>query len=71
MEKEPVVLAYTKHAMNNVGDMNMDMAFEYLAAKGMALRFADQRDTRGRGMNEFLDKKNYRPGLGPVSLEDE
>ena len=70
MEKEPVVLAYTKHAVLNVGDMNMDMAYEYLATKGLALRFADQKDTRGRGMTEFLDKKTYRPGLGPVSKED-
>jgi len=70
MEKEPVVLAYTKHAVRNVGDMNMDMAYEYLATKGLALRFADQKDTRGRGMTEFLDKKSYRPGLGPVNKED-
>ena len=51
--------------------MDMNMAYEYLATKGMALRAADPKDTRGRGMSEFLDKKTYRPGLGPVSLEDE
>ena len=71
MEKAPMVLAYTKQAMRNVGDMDMNMAYEYLATKGMALRAADPGDTRGRGMSEFLDKKTYRPGLGPVSLEDE
>ncbi|MFP6734452.1 MAG: p-hydroxycinnamoyl CoA hydratase/lyase [Rhodospirillales bacterium] len=71
MEKAPMVLAYTKQAMRNVGDMDMNMAYEYLATKGMALRAADPKDTRGRGMSEFLDKKTYRPGLGPVSLEDE
>ena len=65
-----MVLAYTKHAVLNVGDMNTDMAYEYLATKGLALRFADQKDTRGRGMTELLDKKTYRPGLGPVSKED-
>jgi len=37
----------------------------------MALRAVDSGGTRERGMTEFLDKKTYRPGLGPVSLEDE
>ncbi|MAF48285.1 MAG: p-hydroxycinnamoyl CoA hydratase/lyase [Rhodospirillales bacterium] len=71
MEKSPVVLAYTKQAMSNVGDMDMNMAYEYLATKGLALRAIDPGGTRERGMTEFLDKKTYRPGLGPVSLEDE
>ena len=26
----------------------------------------DREGTRERGMTEFLDKKTYRPGLGPV-----
>jgi trans-feruloyl-CoA hydratase/vanillin synthase len=71
MEKSPVVLAYTKQAMSNVGDMDMNMAYEYLATKGLALRAIDPGGTRERGMTEFLDKKTYRPGLGPVGLEDE
>jgi trans-feruloyl-CoA hydratase/vanillin synthase len=71
MEKAPMVLAYTKQAVRNVGDMDMNMAYEYLATKGMALRAVDSGGTRERGMTEFLDKKTYRPGLGPVSLEDE
>jgi len=66
MAKSPIVLAYTKQAIRMVRDMNMTQAFEYLGAKGMALRAADPEQTRARGMQEFLDKKSYRPGLEPV-----
>ena len=66
MAKSPMVLAYTKQAIRMVRDMNMTQAFEYLGAKGMALRAADPEQTRARGMQEFLDKKSYRPGLEPV-----
>jgi len=66
MAKSPTVLAYTKQAIRMVRDMNMTQAFDYLGAKGMALRAADPEQTRARGMQEFLDKKSYRPGLEPV-----
>ena len=67
MEKAPAVLAYTKQAIKAVRDMDMQAAYEYLGAKGLALRHADPEGTRTRGMTEFLDKKTYRPGLGPVA----
>jgi trans-feruloyl-CoA hydratase/vanillin synthase len=66
MAKNPTVLAYTKQGIRAVRDMNMAQAFEYLAAKGMALRVADPEQTRARGMREFLDEKKFRPGLEPV-----
>ena len=66
MAKSPMVLAYTKQAIRMVRDMNMTQAFDYMGAKGMALRAADPEQTRARGMQEFLDKKSYRPGLEPV-----
>ncbi len=47
--------------------MDHQLAYEYLRAKMMALQFADKEKTRARGMEEFLDKKTYRPGLQPVS----
>ncbi len=64
--KSPTVLAFTKQGIRAVRDMNMAQAFEYLAAKGMALRVADPEQTRARGMREFLDEKKFRPGLEPV-----
>ncbi len=66
MAKSPMVLAYTKQAIRAVRGMDMDQAYEYLSAKSMALRAADQERTRERGMREFLDEKKYRPGLEPV-----
>ena len=36
-----------------------------------ALQFVDRDGTRQRGMEEFLDKKTYRPGLGPVGKSDD
>jgi trans-feruloyl-CoA hydratase/vanillin synthase len=66
MEKGPAVLAYIKQAIKAVRDMDMEQAYEYLAAKQMALRRSDPEQTRKRGMDEFLDRKSYRPGLGAV-----
>ena len=71
MEKNPTVLAYTKQAVRAVKTMDMENAYEYLRAKIQALQFMDREGTRERGMEEFLDKKTYRPGLGPVSRTDD
>jgi len=71
MEKNPVVLAYTKQAVRAVRTMDTEQAYEYLRAKIQALQFMDRDGTRERGMTEFLDKKTYRPGLGPVSKSDD
>jgi len=64
--KSPTVLAFTKQGIRAVRDMNMAQAYEYLAAKGVALRAVDPDQTRARGMREFLDEKKFRPGFEPV-----
>ena len=66
MEKNPVALAYTKQAMRHVKSMDTMQAYEYLMTKIQALMFADPEKTRNRGIEEFIDKKTYRPGLEPV-----
>ena len=66
MEKSPMVLAYTKQCVRAVQGMDMTESFEYLGAKALALRTVDPRKTRATGMEEFLDKKTYRPGLQAV-----
>ena len=66
MTKSPEVLKATKDAIKNVRAMPVDMAFEYLEAKSEQMRFRDRENTRSRGMEEFLDKKTYRPGFQPV-----
>jgi trans-feruloyl-CoA hydratase/vanillin synthase len=64
--KSPMVLAFTKQGIRAVRDMNMAQAYEYLSAKGVALRAVDPEQTRARGMREFLDEKKFRPGLEPL-----
>jgi trans-feruloyl-CoA hydratase/vanillin synthase len=66
MEKNPVVLAFTKQAVRAVKTMDTQLAYEYLMTKVQALRFMDKDRTRERGMTEFLDKKTYRPGFQAV-----
>ena len=66
MGKNPVALAFTKLAMRNVKTMDAPQAYEYLMAKIQALQFADPEKTRNKGIEEFIDKKTYRPGLEAV-----
>ena len=70
MEKSPVALAFTKQALRAVVTMDMPQSYEYLMTKVQALQFRDNERTRARGMEEFLDRKSYRPGLQPVSRKD-
>lgn len=62
----PEVLRSTKETIRSIGDMPVEMAFEFSYAKSDQLRVRDGEQTRSRGMEEFLDTKSYRPGLGPV-----
>ena len=61
-----VGLRCTKQAMRNVKTMDAPQAYEYLMAKNQALQFADPEKTRNKGIEEFIDKKTYRPGLEAV-----
>jgi len=70
MEKSPVALAFTKQALRAVVDMDVPQSYEYLMTKIQALQFIDKEQTRNRGMEEFLDNKTYRPGLGAVSRDE-
>jgi feruloyl-CoA hydratase/lyase len=69
MEKSPVALAFTKQALRSVVNMDVPQSYEYLMTKIQALQFMDKEQTRNRGMEEFLDNKTYRPGLGAVSRD--
>ena len=66
MGKNPVALAFTKQAMRNVKTMDAPQADEYLMTKIQELMFADPEQTRNRGVEKFIDKKTYRPGLEAV-----
>ncbi len=66
LQKSPVILRATKEVIKGVCDMSVEQAYDYIAAKQDQARFRDNEGTRARGMSEFLDSKNYRPGLGPI-----
>lgn len=66
MEKNEVVLASVTQGMRAVRNMDVPQSYDYLMSKINALRFLDKENTRDRGMEEFLDKKTFRPGFGAV-----
>lgn len=61
----PNVVRYTKEAVRAVRHMTPEMAQDYLAVKQDSLARMDKEIGDRVGMTEFLDKKSYRPGLGP------
>ena len=66
IDKSPIVLRAIKEAIRAVTHMSVDEAYEYLEAKQEQMRFRDDEGTRNRGIEEFIEKKTYRPGFEPV-----
>jgi len=64
MEKNLHVLAAIKLAYRRVKDMHWDVAEDYLYAKAQQSYATDPERGRQAGMQQFLDDKSYRPGLG-------
>jgi trans-feruloyl-CoA hydratase/vanillin synthase len=65
MKISPAVLRAAKEAIRAVPDMSYAEAHDYLGAKNMALRATDPENSRNRGIQQFIDEKKFRPGLGP------
>jgi trans-feruloyl-CoA hydratase/vanillin synthase len=65
MKISPAVLRAAKEAIRAVPDMSYAEAHDYLGAKNMALRASDPENSRNRGIQQFIDEKKFRPGLGP------
>jgi trans-feruloyl-CoA hydratase/vanillin synthase len=61
----PAVLRTAKEAIRAVPTMSYDEAWDYLAAKNDQLRTRDTERSRDRGIEQFIDQKVFRPGLGP------
>ena len=53
-----------KHAYRKMQEMSWQGSEDYLMAKLDQLRLMDPEQGRAKGMNQFLDDKSYRPGLG-------
>ena len=64
MKKNPAVLRAAKEVYKYCRNMDYAQAEDYMSAKGTALRLTDPEKGRETGMEQFLDKKTYRPGLG-------
>lgn len=69
MAKSPAVLRATKHAVRQVRTMDFDQSYDYLAAKGQAIKVGDTEDSYNTGLTQFLDKKAYKPTFEPFALK--
>ena len=69
MAKSPAVLRATKHAVRQVRTMDFDQSYDYLAAKGQAIKVGDPQDSYNTGLSQFLDKKSYKPTFEPFALK--
>jgi feruloyl-CoA hydratase/lyase len=61
-----VVLRAAKVGYKVASEMPWEQAEDYLYAKLEQSQFLDRDRAREQGMQQFLDKKSYRPGLGSV-----
>jgi trans-feruloyl-CoA hydratase/vanillin synthase len=68
IKKSPAVLRATKHAVRQVRTMDVPQAYDYLAAKGQAIKVADKEDSYNTGLRQFLDEKSYKPTFEPFKL---
>jgi feruloyl-CoA hydratase/lyase len=68
MKKSPAVLRATKQAIRHVKNMDFGQAYDYLAAKGQAIKIGDAEDSYNTGMRQFLDEKSYKPTFEPFKL---
>ena len=68
MKKSPAVLRATKQAIRHVRTMDVPQAYEYLAAKGQAIKVSDKEDSYNTGLRQFLDEKAYKPTFEPFKL---
>jgi len=71
MKKSPAVLRATKHAIRSVRTMDFGQAYDYLAAKGQAIKVGDPEESYKTGLTQFLDEKSYKPALQAFRLKEE
>ncbi|MBM3487018.1 MAG: p-hydroxycinnamoyl CoA hydratase/lyase [Alphaproteobacteria bacterium] len=68
MKKSPAVLKATKQAVRQVRTMDFWQSYDYLAAKGQAIKVGDNEDSYNTGLRQFLDEKSYKPTFEPFKL---
>mgnify|MGYP000684079720 CR=1 FL=1 len=70
-EKGPHVLHTAKVAFKHIDTMDWDTAAEWLKGKSAELRTGDKEGIRNRALTAFLDKKEFRPGLGTFDRDSD
>lgn len=68
MAKSPQVLRATKQAMRMVRTMDIQQAGDYLGQVSLALKASDPEKSYDAGLQQFLDKKSFRPFFEPFKL---
>jgi feruloyl-CoA hydratase/lyase len=67
--KNPAVLRAAKVGFKHALGMSWEQAEDYFYAKLDQSTFTDREGGRGRGLEQFLDEKRFRPGLGHYSRD--
>lgn len=70
LSKNRAAIRAIKHAYRKMSEMSWDASEDYLMAKLDQLRLTDPEKGRQQGMNQFLDEKSYRPGLGAYQRKE-
>lgn len=63
LEKNPVVLRYTKNGFKRCRELTWEQNEDYLYAKLDQCLYHDPEGGRAEGMRQFLDEKSIKPGL--------
>jgi trans-feruloyl-CoA hydratase/vanillin synthase len=66
----PHTLRATKEAVRHASVMAYEQAVDYLAAKSAQLALNDPEDGRSKGLSQFLDTKEFKPGLGAYRRDE-
>jgi trans-feruloyl-CoA hydratase/vanillin synthase len=67
--KNPAVLRAAKVGFKHALGMSWEQAEDYFYAKLDQATFTDREGGRGQGLEQFLDEKRFRPGLGNYARE--
>lgn len=70
LKLNPHTLRATKEAVRHATTMNYEQSADYLAAKSAQLGSRDPERGRLKGMEQFLDSKEFKPGLGAYRRND-
>lgn len=70
LKLNPHTLRSTKEALRHAATMDYEQSADYLGAKSAQLGARDPERGRLAGMKQFLDTKEFKPGLGAYRRDD-